>query len=291
LEQIKTYNQVEPGNELSSFRIKKMEEIYHERSGKSDEPHRHDYFTILLITKGKGDHKVDFKSHKLSNNQLWFISPGQVHQLIEETPTIGWAITFTRSFLYQNGIDDCFISDVNLFRDYGDTPPIDLSPDETEQLDEYCGSMFKSLRANSNFNYQEIGALLKLFLIRSYNLCSLSRESNTQVVEAGTGILREYKNLVEEHFTKEHQVNFYAKLLAVSPDHLNKTIKTLIGKTAKEYLQSRLTIAAKRMLRFTPKSVKEIGYDLGFSDPSHFSRFFKKCTNYSPAQFRNTLNN
>ncbi len=60
-----------------------------------------------------------------------------------------------------------------------------------------------------------------------------------------------------------------------------------IGKTSKELIQSRISIEAKRMLYFSDLSIKEIGYELGFSEPANFSAFFKNCTGMSPSTFRN----
>ena len=91
---------------------------------------------------------------------------------------------------------------------------------------------------------------------------------------------------METHYKTWHATSQYANELNITPDHLNRSIKSLIGKTAKEYIQARITIAAKRMLYFSDLSTKEIAYDLGFSEPANFSNFFKKCTGISPSEFK-----
>ncbi|WP_205127756.1 helix-turn-helix domain-containing protein [Okeania hirsuta] len=91
------------------------------------------------------------------------------------------------------------------------------------------------------------------------------------------------KNLVEEKYKEWHASSSqYAEALHISPDYLNRSIKSLIGKTAKEYIQSRITTAAKRMLYFSELSNKEIGFELGFSEPANFSAFFQKVYRYFP---------
>jgi len=76
------------------------------------------------------------------------------------------------------------------------------------------------------------------------------------------------------------------KKLNISPDHLNRIIKAHSGKTAKELIQNRILIASKRLLYFTNLSTKEIAFELGFSEPSNFSSFFKKLSSFTPSDFR-----
>nr|WP_247716408.1 helix-turn-helix transcriptional regulator [Sinomicrobium weinanense] len=262
-----------------------MEDIYEKRGGTPDEPHRHDYYIVLLVKKARGTHSIDFNEYEFSGKQVYFISPGQVHQIVEKEKSYGYVITFSSRFMLENQIDSCFIEDINLFRDYGDTPPLPLDEEQEERLAAYCEQMMEWSRTHMKFRSQGIGSLLRLFLISCNNLCSIHGE-NPQQLQAGGTLFKDYKKLVEDHFTEWHLVSQYADALHVTPDHLNRVVKSLIGKTAKEYLQSRITIAARRMLYFSGQPQKEIAYTLGFSEPAHFSSFFKKCTGMSPSDFR-----
>jgi len=102
-------------------------------------------------------------------------------------------------------------------------------------------------------------------------------------------MVRHFKEIVEQHFKKWHQVKEYAEILNVSPNYLNEVIKTAIQISAKEFIQNRITLEAKRLAIFTNKSSKEIGYDLGFDDPSHFSKFFKINTGQSLQDFKSSI--
>ena len=86
-----------------------------------------------------------------------------------------------------------------------------------------------------------------------------------------------------------HQVKDYVGKLNVSPNYLNEVIKSVMGISAKEYIQNRIVLEAKRMVLFTQKSYKEIGFDLGFDDPSHFSKFFKINAGLSLVQFKESI--
>lgn len=285
MDTIKTYEHVNAANEKLSFGISRMETIYANRNGQPDAPHRHDYYTALFVKKAQGKHVIDFEAYPLNDLQVYFITPGQVHQIIEEHPSIGYVMVFSVEFLVENNIPFSFINNLNLFNAYNQNPPLDLEEEQLEKLSTYCEEIINYQDSNHKFKTAAIGALLKLFLIYCNEICTLPTD-NTQQLEAGNSILKDFKQLVEEHYLTWHHTSDYAQALNITPDHLNRTIKSLIGKTAKAYLQSRITIAAKRLLYFSDLSNKEIGYQLGFSEPANFSAFFKRNTGLSPSQFK-----
>ena len=121
-----------------------------------------------------------------------------------------------------------------------------------------------------------IGSYLKLFLIECNNLCSINPiESNLETSD--NHIISKFKNRVNESYKSEHLIRYYADRLHITSDHLNRIIKNTIGKTAKEYIQSRIITEAKRLLYFSKLSNKTIRSALEFIEPANFSAFFKNC--------------
>lgn len=283
---VKTYRKINATDEKASFAISRMEDIYEKRGGATDPPHRHDYYTVLVVQEANGIHKIDFNAYELGANQLYFVSPGQVHQVIEKQASIGLAMTFSTQFLVENAIHLSFIESLNLFQDYGQSPPLTPDKNQFDKIIHYTSEILQLFNSDANMKSLSIGAYLKLFLIECNNICCIHpEEAYTSTSENST--IREFKNLVNRHYQDQHSTSYYAAELSITPDHLNRVIKNAIGKTAKEYIQSRITIAAKRLLYFSELSNKEIGYELGFGEPANFSAFFKKCTGHSPSNFRN----
>jgi len=208
-----------------------------------------------------------------------------VHQVIEDEMSYGFAILFSSQFLAENNIPLQFIEELSLFNNYGYAPPLEINPEESAMLSHYCEEMHTLYLSDLKFKEQAISSYLKLFMIQCNNLCTLQSD-HPQRLEAGHMILRKFKQLVEARHTTWHQASAYAGALHVTPDHLNRVVKSLVGKTAKEYIQSRIVLSAKRMIYFTDLSAKEIGFQLGFSEPANFSAFFKKLTGISPSRFR-----
>jgi len=285
LDKVKTYQHVNKLDDNISFRISKMEDHYDGRKGQLDEPHRHDYFTVLITITAKGKHIIDFNKYDLSDNQIFFISPGQVHQLIEDEKSIGFILVFSNQFLIHNDIPLCFIDDLNLFNTFSESPPLTYSKEDFGQLKNYCDEMMLLNSINSKYQYQTIGAYLKLFLINCNNICTI-HGGHTQLIETGNAMLKNFRELLNQKFKSWHSVTQYANALNITSDHLNRVVKSLTAKSAKEHIQERIVIAAKRLLYYSGGSSKEIAYELGFSVPAHFSQFFKKCTGIPPSQFR-----
>lgn len=282
---VKTYQKVDAEAEHKSFGISKMEDIYTKRNGAVDEPHRHNFYTVLVVRKAAGWHKIDFNTYDLAEQQIFLVAPGQVHQVIETQKSIGFAMTFSDQFLIENAIPISFIDSLNLFQNYGQSPPLTPTSEQFETIEAYTQNIFRLFHSDAKMKNQSIGAFLKLLLIECNNVCSINPLS-TELDTSSDSLIRAFKEAVDIHFKKEHSTTFYANSLHITPDHLNRTIKAKVGETAKEYIQSRLITEAKRLLYFTDLSNKEIGYELGFNEPGNFSAFFKKCTLQSPSNFK-----
>lgn len=271
------------------FVIKTMEEIDKQLGGIADNPHRHNYYTVIWSFTATGKHIIDFKEYPIKPHQIFFVNPSQVHQIISNPDPTGYVILFTPEFLERNSIRSDFISNLKLFqlRDESAALPINLKM--REKLKIFADQMLEAFNSNADLSMDIIGAYLKLFLIECNGHCSLSKNTNTQSVEVGKTLVKKFKEIVEKNFSKWHQVKEYADALNVTPNYLNEVIKTAINVSAKEFIQNRIVVEAKRMIVFTNKSSKEIGFEMGFEDPSHFSKFFKSQSGQTLQEFKKAL--
>lgn len=282
---VKTYKSINSNQENLHFSIAKMQDIYTLRNGKVDQPHRHNFYSVLIISKAKGIHKIDFNDYELAEKQIFFIAPGQVHQVIEFEKSEGFSMTFSNQFLVENSIPISFIESLNLFQNYGQSPPLQLENKAFESIENFATEIVELFNSDAAMKFLSIGSFLKLILIACNNSCAINPiESDIDI--SGASLIRNFKNAVNQNFKKEHSTSFYANQLFITPDHLNRTFKAKVGKTAKEFIQARIITEAKRLLFFSSLTNKEIAYQLGFNEPANFSAFFKKHTKLSPSHFK-----
>jgi AraC-like DNA-binding protein len=129
--------------------------------------------------------------------------------------------------------------------------------------------------------------LLKRFIIQCTRIAR-NRMNITREKESGFEIVRQYYNLVDEHFRTKKQVQDYADMLHKSPKTLSNIFSTCKLPSPLRVIHERVEAEAKRLLLYSNKSAKEIADILGFEDQASFSRFFKNISGQSAVQFRNT---
>ncbi len=81
-------------------------------------------------------------------------------------------------------------------------------------------------------------------------------------------------------------VDYCASELHLSPNYLSDLLKKVTGKTAQEHIHLYVIEKAKNYLLNSSVSISEIGYELGFKYPQHFSSLFKLKTGISPKKYR-----
>lgn len=276
-------------NEEVAFAIRSTRDVIAMFGAHTDKPHRHNYYTVLWSHNFGGKHIVDYREFAIRPNDVFFVSPGQVHQVIHNDKPDGTVILFTCEFLDMNAISEGFISNLNLFSEISSTPPITVDKQAAGVMQKLVADMRNAFLQDDPFKNDLIGACLKLFLITCNKFAHVPTSENTQKLQSGKMILRNFKDMLEKRFTEWKKVGEYASALSLSADYLNSVVRESVGKTAKELIQQRVVLEAKRLGLHTDLSTKEIAYRIGFDDPSHFSRFFKKQEGNSFSEFRERL--
>jgi AraC family transcriptional activator of pobA len=131
--------------------------------------------------------------------------------------------------------------------------------------------------------------LLKRLLIKLTRLARKQYLGSSVITEAEFDTIRSFNLLVENHFREFHLVKQYAQILNISPKTLSNLFNREVNITPLEVIHNRILLEAKRLLFYTNKQAKEIAFDLGFLETSHFSRFFKNQAGLSPQLYKNNL--
>lgn len=128
--------------------------------------------------------------------------------------------------------------------------------------------------------------LVRLFLIRVQRSGERREIPKLYLSSIANRTFVRFRQLLEQNFHSVHIVKEYADMLNISL----RTLTKYVGESAHIFplriINDRIVLEAKRQLQHTALSVKEIGFALGFEDPSYFVKFFKRMTGRMPSEFR-----
>lgn len=251
-------------------------ELHGERS--IDLPHKHDFFIINIFEKGQGIHIIDFVSHQIKDHQIHLVFPDQVHQWDIEKGTVGYQLMISRGW-FENLLSSLRFS--TLF--YQKHPVVDFSEDIFQSVLYEFQSIQKEMQAKKIF-WEMIQKRCEIISL----LISKTVEEAFKDYEAfhNNPVISKYLSLIDLNFKKERSVSFYAEKLHISANYLNIISKKNLNISASSLIQNRILLEAKRLLKVSEMSVKDIVYDLGFYDHASFSKFFKSNTGMTPSQFK-----
>lgn len=251
----------------------------------ASEPHRHNYHEVFYFVRGGGWHDIDFRRFEIEDHAIHFVNPGQVHLIRRNPDSHGFIILFTTEFYLLNLREHDIYSSM-WFLTHGSARPV-VTPGLAERsvftetmrmmADEYAGS--GPHRGHLLHSY------LHIFLLQSLRLFERSA-GNGHLADGSHTLVNRLRTTIEERFTDVHSPSAYAEMLFVSQNHLNNTVKKVLGKTIGDLVHERIVLEAQRLLFHTDKSVKEIAFELNYDDPSYFTRFFRKHVGQAPHEFR-----
>lgn len=274
-----------PGQER--FRLRRMPEVFAEEGFSRARLHTHSFYTIIWFEDGEGLHYVDFDKYEVRPGSVFFISPDQLHTFdASHYRQSGHIIEFSDDFLQDEVNSESLFLKYDVFNAY-DTPPyriVDAAGCTSlrriiEELEREVG------RFDAFAHHDCLTMLVKLFLITVQRYGHTADSSLSITSQQHRSFVR-FRQLLEQNYHQLHTVGEYARLLGVSTKTLTSCTLESSHHTPLQLINARLVLEAKRLLRFTDFSGKEVAYQLGFDDPSYFVKFFKRHTGMLPLEFR-----
>ena len=264
------------------FYMTRLEKLVQEFKG-IDKPHSHTFYLLMWIVQGSGTHTIDFRTYPVGASQLYFLTPGQVHSWQLSADIQGYNLFFDANFF--RGRFGNRLYQYPFYHSHQHQPLLEVTDQQPlfSDLFTHAYEEYEQHRPNRADVFLSFVHLLMEAANRLYNRQWVGDDTHFY------DRIRQYEELIEAQFLTVREVSAYADQMSLTPNHLNHICKKVLGKTASQLLHERIVIEAQRLLTHTAQSIKEIGFQLGFDDPSYFVRFFKKYTSQTPVEFRQSL--
>jgi AraC-like DNA-binding protein len=248
-----------------------------------------DFYKIIWAKDKNVTIGLDGYSIELEKDCILFCTPFNMIQIEPFLKGIT-SLIFDREFYCIRDHDHEVSCNGFLFLGSSTPAMVKLSEAERKSFELHFTFIEEEFENDDDIQGEMLRVLLKRLLIKSVRLLK-NRIVDPTLEQPKLDIIRQFNLLVEAHFKEKHKVSEYADLLNKSPKTLSNLFSKFNNKTPLQVINDRIILEAKKLLLLSERSSKEIAFGLGFSEASHFSKFFKNHAGVSPIHFKkNTLN-
>ncbi|NQX78735.1 helix-turn-helix domain-containing protein [Gilvibacter sp.] len=246
-----------------------------------DSPKQIGLYSFIWALESGVEIIVDSEPILLQANQILALTPIQYVQFNSDGALRVYQ--FNREFYCIKDHDKTVGCDGDLFFGNDYIPLVNLSQEEQEKFELLHQIFLEEMDNQDRVQAEMLRMLMARFIIKTTRL--LNAGDHPQQHKKKSDLLRKFNMLVETHFKNEHSVKFYAEQMFKSPKTLANSFAKF-NSTPLQIIHGRIVLEAKRLLTYTDLSSKEIAYELGFDDPAHLSKLFKKNTGMPPSAFK-----
>ena len=249
-----------------------------------------DFIIVSVVVRGSCTIKINLQEFKLKTNDLYFIAPDAVIEMVEaENNLIIKTISNSTDFLLNMRLPYNSEGQVD-YLTIDRTPVWPLTENESSRILQLMDQMELNVKAIGIHPYGE-QILNHTFIVFFYELRALGRKYSSASLNRHSrkeNLTINYLSLVKKNFRTHRLVKHYAELLYITPKYLTETIKEQTNKTAGEVIDSFVMLEAKTELANTTKGIAQIADELHFSDQSFFGKYFKRHAGVSPKVYRSS---
>lgn len=268
------------------FELKDMAPFFDRNREKAAVPHRHSFFQILWF-KTSGQHYVDYEVIDHSANTLVLINQNQVHHFCPHSANEGYVFHFNASFIATVNVELLARFAVSIFNEIGNSL-MELDATQVLIFEAQVQRILTELEQEDD-NHAEV--IRHQFISLLYQIERLQKAESAFSLDTRSdfSIVIRFRQLIVDQIDQPMRVQDFAEQLNVTAKKLSALTKHFTGDTPAQLIKDLKILEAKRRLSSRRKSIKEIAYDLGFDQPTYFTKFFKKATQITPKQFQESL--
>lgn len=248
--------------------------------------HRHvGLHQFQLLQKGRAEVTLDSVPQSVKAPAAFMLAPGCVHAFGYAPGSVGRQVTlptvmleeaFASAPMLAARLSSSLVLGAGAMRGKA-TQATALFARLTGEFEQAAPGRTEALRAHA--------VLLATWFLRSAGSDPVD-ETHRALRDA---LVQRYRALVDLHLRRHQPLGFFAASLNVTPDHLSRTCRAVMGQSALDMLHERLLLEARRLLAFTSAGVRDVALELGFTDPAYFTRFFTRRAGLSPLAYRSAL--
>lgn len=249
---------------------------------RQDPPFIIDDHRMGIVLKGEAYINFNLVDKYIKAGMLIYLGPGSIISPVSISPDFeifGFAITTDFPLPFALGqLPQAFNGQVRDFQLPGNETDLHTAHHILDTLwhvvhqKDYSQQVAASLIATQMYHYD--------YIFRQYTQRLQNSQSREQT------IFDRFIYLVNQYAIHEHQIPFYASHMCLTERYLGTVIRQTSGTTAKEWIDRALVTRIKAELRHTDKTIAQIADEMDFPNPAFFSKYFKRLTDMTPAEFR-----
>ena len=256
-------------------------------TGKTPFPVKCEAFFVITLVKGELEMLVNLHEVKVQEHGMLVMTPGSIFEGISVSADLRFfGMMVDADFMDSMRKNVGFHMDLT-HRYYNYSVHEIVSPVFENHL-----MMYKLLRRELNqpdylYKKEIIQRYCEVWVLKNMSLSNNVEQKPelSKTLNRKEQIFHDFLSLLEQHFTQERSISFYADRMCLTSKYLSTTIKEVSGKHGMQWIDEYVSLEAKALLKSGKWSVKQVSDQLNFPSQSMFGRFFKKMTGYSPKQY------
>lgn len=251
------------------------------------QPFRLTVFNFMFLSKGTSSRSKGLIDYEFGEDTFFFLPAYEIttHKFISQDAE-GFYCHFNLDILTSDYKLKDLLADFS-FLNFNCHPLVGISGEMKEVVIPLLRRLETEYRKGEKCRNEVLRAyLMALFVELKPFVKATSSSSQSSAYQ----ITEQYKKALSQFIYEKQKVNDYADMLAVSPNHLNKCVKSITGQSAHDLLSEMILLEAKVLLKQTNLSISEIAYQVGRSELSDFTRFFKSKAGLNPGEYRKLAN-